>query len=235
MGNQQNDETSTSSQPPSNLTKSVANITDLSSFPSNSFHAITCCYGYNLIDELEYEKALGEAYRVLTNEGILIAVNWETSAMHYIGRDVLSGVQRGYNKLQCDYADDESLYFPSPTIEPIVLSSGTDSAIAWNTAAKRAGFFERYESKEYVGSYPFNLGRSPDIQFFMGTSVVRAKLLQLGALARDEYAAGGWSCLAEECFWTNIHKYTDQNERNNTNNNTMWLHGNTFKMTIMRK
>jgi SAM-dependent methyltransferase len=234
-----------SKPPPPNLTKSIASLTDLSCFPSESFHVITCCYGYNLIDESEFEPALKEAYRVLAPGGALIVANWESSALHFIGRDVLSGVQRGYASYDNNGDDDnDSLFLPcmaKTALEPISLSSGTQSAKYFQEAMERVGFL--LDPVSLVQSYPFRLGRLPELQFFLGTFIIREKLLQLGALAVDKYAAGGWSCLAEQIFFSSIRKYTvpDKNhsghedERTVESDGTMWLHGNTYKMSIMRK
>jgi SAM-dependent methyltransferase len=233
--------------PPPNLVKSVADLCDLSQFASNSMHAITCCYGYNLVDETDLEKALTQAYRVLTPGGILIVVNWESSALRFIGRDVLTGVKRGGGNFWEEDNNDDLFLPPLSALDPIALSGTTDGALLFSTGLEQAGFMRNHVPIVSVGSYPFNLGRSPDIQFFMGTFTVREELLQMGALSGDDdddsvMMAGGWSCLAEESFWTNIRKYTgtaqplaDDDDDDDDDDGTMWLHGNQYKMSIMKK
>jgi hypothetical protein len=211
-------------------------------------HAITCCYGYNLVDEKDLDKALTEAYRVLAPGGIFIVVNWESSALRYIGRDVLTGVKQGGNNSWGGAGgddDNDALFLPPlSALDPIALSGTTDGALLFSACLEQAGFIRNHAPIVSVGSYPFNLGRSPDIQFFMGTFTVRQELLELGALGNDDddddgsVMAGGWSCLAEECFWTNIRKYTSAQPPlpdDHDDDGTMWLKGNQYKMSIMKK
>jgi hypothetical protein len=200
------------------------------------------------VDETDLEKATTEAYRVLAPGGIFIVVNWESSALRLIARDVLTGVKRGGANLWEEDDNDHLFLPPLSALDPIALSGTTDGALFLSTCLEQAGFFRNHVPIVSVGSYPFNLGRSPDIQFFMGTFTVRQELLQLGALSGDDndtVMAGGWSCLAEESFWTNIRKYTSASSCSSTaqsladddhdDDGTMWLHGNQYKMTVMKK
>ena len=233
--------------PPANLSKSVASLTDLSAFESASVDVITCCYGYNLIDENDMPEALAEAYRVLKPTGILMVVNWERSSLHSIGRDVLTGVKRGAAD---DFLDaNDSLFLHSQATEApdaIALSSGTPAAILFARALEQVGFLPTIH--DTTGTYPFQLGamRNPLLIFFMGTIVVRDELMELGALKSDADAgAGGWSCLAEQIFWTNMQKCSTpddndnkgdkENQEGNDQDKPFWIYGNQCKMTIVRK
>lgn len=227
--------------PPFHLTKSVADLVDLSQFEANSVDVITCCYGYNLVEESHLPTALKDAYRVLAPGGILIVANWEQSGLQYIGRDVLAAVRRGGAPL-----DEDHVFLPPiATVDAIALSSassGTSSSsssagdTSFDASLKDAGFQRccgsDHPASPIVRSYPFNLGHYPDLQFLMGTLTIRGELQDLGALEESE-DAGGWSCLAAECFWTNIRKYVTTN--NDDDNGSMWLNGNVFKMTVVMK
>lgn len=210
---------------PTNLTKSVTDLTDLSSYDSNTFDAIICCYGYAL--SLDISHALTEAHRVLKPGGVLVIVTWERSAMLSIGRDVLAFV-RGGGRDQVSAEDDEAFLPPrmSPPdkmelsgvgeLEGLLVSSGFDHPRAVVATMGHV--------------YPFDLGNEPNDQFAMGTILEREELERLGALGSDSGdGAGGWGNLAEEAFWTNIQKYVDMVE------GTMFLKDNAFKLTISTK
>ena len=92
--------------PPKNLTKSITDLTDLSSYSSDSFDAVICCYGYNLSSDIPH--ALSEAHRVLVPGGILVIATWEQSAMLAIGRDVVAYVKGGGRDPYTTLDDDES-------------------------------------------------------------------------------------------------------------------------------
>jgi SAM-dependent methyltransferase len=225
----------TNHQAPSfHLTKSVADLVDLSQFETNSVDVITCCYGYNLVEKSHLPTALKDAYRVLAPGGILIVANWEQSGLQYIGRDVLAAVRRGGAPL-----DEDHVFLPPiATVDAIALSSSSSSSAddtSFDASLKDAGFQScsgpNQPASPIVRSYPFNLGHYPDLQFLMGTLTIRGELQDLGAL-RESEDAGGWSCLAAECFWTNIRKYVTTN---NDDDGSMWLNGNVFKMTVVMK
>ncbi|CAB9516217.1 expressed unknown protein [Seminavis robusta] len=77
--------------PPKNLTKSVQDLTNLSSYKSNTINAIVCCYGYGLSKRI-YTSALQEAHRVLAPGGILAIATWQESAIAYrSGPEMSSG------------------------------------------------------------------------------------------------------------------------------------------------
>lgn len=160
--------------PPLNLQKSVADLANLSQFDSNSFDAITCCFGYNLVDDSHLPQALSAAYRVLAPGGLIIVVNWEQSGLQYIIRDVLAAVRRGGVMEQEDYC-----FLPSPSdaVEPIALS-GEHSAF-FDKSLEDTGF-QHYQSPIFA-SYPFNLGQEMDLQMLMGTFTIRSELELLGA------------------------------------------------------
>lgn len=67
---------------PSNLTKLVLDMSNLTIYPSNSIEAITCCYGYAIAPDVV--NALSEAHCVLAPGGILVIATWEKSDMMYL-------------------------------------------------------------------------------------------------------------------------------------------------------
>jgi len=211
--------------PPTNLSTSVVDLVDLSNFETSSMDAITCCYGYNLVAPENLSLALGEAHRVLAPGGILVVVNWEQSSLLQIGRDVLARVRNSGNNIE---DDNDSLFMPPQmaSIEPIYLSTSNSGVDAWLRSCLKAGFAAGPAVS--VGTYPFNLGNRPRLQFFVGTCTVHDELQSMGALSST---AGGWSSLAEECFWTSIGKYDTVRDADGT----MWLRGNVFKLSVFTK
>jgi SAM-dependent methyltransferase len=214
--------------PPPNLTKSVLDLSDLIIYPSNTFDAITCCYGYGLAGDLLLQ-ALKEAHRVLVPGGILVICTWEQSAMRLIGRDVLETVRSGGRDMISDENDNDAFFMPRVShLDPIALSGPGE----FEALLAAAGFDGRIVAT--TGTYPFDLGSNADERFCMGTILVRDELESLGALASSDSVsleAGGWANLAEEAFWTNIRKYVDVGVMDNT----MSLRDNTFKLTVSTK
>ena len=211
--------------PPKNLTKSITDLTDLSSYNSNSFDAIICCYGYNLSSNIPH--ALSEAYRVLVPGGVLVIATWERSAMLAIGRDVKSYVESG--------GCDPSYYTASfeddlpPTLVPKIELSGVGEL---EGLLVTSGFDQPQAVVATSLVYPIDLGSTPDDQFAMGTILVRDDLESLGALdvpPAGSNGAGGWNNLAEEAFWMNVQKYADVVGAN------LLLRDNTFKLTVSTK
>ena len=208
--------------PPKNLTKSITDLTDLSSYKSNSFDAIICCYGYNLSSNIPH--ALSEAYRVLVPGGVLVIATWERSAMLAIGRDVKSYVESG----GCDpsYTFEDDL---PPILVPKIELSGVGELEGLLVAS---GFDQPQAVVATSLVYPIDLGSTPDDQFAMGTILVRDELESLGALVVPPVGskgAGGWNNLAEEAFWMNVQKYADVVEDN------LLLRDNTFKLAVSTK
>lgn len=202
--------------PPKNLTKSITDLTDLSSFGSNSFDAIICCYGYNLSSNIPH--ALSEAYRVLVPGGVLVIATWERSAMLAIGCDVQAYVEGGGHDPVFDDLPPRKVpkikLSEVGELEGLLVASGFDQPQA-------------VDSTSLV--YPIDLGNTPADQFAMGTILVRDELESLGALGCPAgNGAGGWS-LAEEGFWMNVQKYADVVEDN------LFLRDNTFKLTVSTK
>jgi SAM-dependent methyltransferase len=211
--------------PPSNLTKAIADLTDLSSYESNTCDVITCCYGYGLSSDVSF--ALSEAHRVLVPGGVLIIATWEQSALLSNGRDILASVRGGGRDVHA--AEDDDAFLP-PRLPPpnIIALSGPGE---FEALLISAGFDHPGAVVTSWGTYPFDLGSQSDDQFAMGTILIRSELESLGALrsAKRGYGAGGWKNLAEESFFINIHKYTDMVD------GTMFLRDNTFKLTISTK
>lgn len=225
--------------PPTNLTKSIQDLTDLSSYDSNSMDAIVCCYGYGLSSDIP--RALVEAHRVLVPGGILVIASWQQSAMLSIGRDVLAYVRSGGSGFN-DMGEDDALFLP-PQIKPV-------DKIEWSgvgeleSLLQTAGFLDDQPSPSDEPAvaapaavattrdmvYPYDLGSTVEDQFTMGTILVRQELESLGALKEGAGAdAGGWNNLAEEGFWMNIRKYIDMVD------GTMLLKDNVFKLTVSTK
>jgi len=213
--------------PPKNLTKSVTDLTDLSSYGSNSFDAIICCYGYNLSSNISH--ALSEAYRVLIPGGVLVIATWERSAMLSIGRDVEAYVRGGGRDPYTTLDDDEA--FLPPRLVPVkkIELSGVGELEGLLAAS---GFGHKPQAVVATSLvYPIDLGSTPADQFAMGTILVRGELESLGALGSPggSNGAGGWGNLAEEAFWMNIKKYVDVVEGN------LLLRDNTFKLVVSTK
>jgi SAM-dependent methyltransferase len=211
--------------PPNNLTKAIADLTDLSAYESNTYDVITCCYGYGL--SADVSRALSEAHRVLVPGGVLIIATWEQSAMLSNGRDILASVRAGGRDVHA--AEDDDAFLP-PRLPPphIIALSGPGE---FEALLIGAGFDQPGAVVTSRGTYPFDLGSQSDDRFAMGTILIRSELESLGALRSPKrgYGAGGWKNLAEEAFFINIHKYTDMVD------GTMFLRDNTFKLTISTK
>ena len=205
--------------PPKNLTKSVSDLTDLSSYGSGTFDAIVCCYGYGLSSDISH--ALTEAHRVLVPGGVLVICTWERSAMLSNGRDILASVRGG------GLGDDPDDAFLPPRIEPVAMIALSGPG-EFEAHLVGAGFDQPEAVVATWGTYPFDLGSQSDHQFAMGTLLVRPELESLGAF-RPGYGDGGWKNLAEEAFWINIRKYTDMVD------GSMMLRDNTFKLTTSTK
>jgi SAM-dependent methyltransferase len=214
--------------PPKNLTKSVTDLTDLSSYETNSFDALICCYGYGLSSDISH--ALQEANRVLVPGGVLVIATWERSAMLSIGRDVLASVRGGGRDPYAAEDDDEAFLPPRVSPPDTIELSGVGELEDLLAASGFNGGPRSVVSR--MGVYPIDLGIKSEDQFAMGTILVRGELDRLGALTRRDAgdAAGGWGSLAEEAFWINIQKYTDV-----VDDGTMFLRDNAFKLTISTK
>ena len=215
----------TQQPPPKNLTKSITDLTDLSSYNSNSFDAIICCYGYNLSSNIPH--ALSEAYRVLVPGGVLVIATWERSAMLAIGRDVKSYVESG----GCDPSHYTASFEDDlpPILVPKIELSGVGEL---EGLLEKAGFDQPQAVVATSLVYPIDLGNTPDDQFAMGTILVRDELESQGTLAvppAGSNGAGGWNNLAEEAFWMNVQKYADVVGAN------LLLRDNTFKLTVSTK
>ena len=233
--------------PPKNLTKSVQDLTNLSSYKSNTINAIVCCYGYGLSENLP--AALQEAHRVLVPGGILVIATWQESAMLSIGRDVLGFVRSG--GLAAFSGSSEEEWFLPPIVAPIedIELSGEGELEA---LLQTAGFVDDSQPSQEGKDpgevavittrgmrYPYDLGNTPLDQFDMGTILIREELEKLGSLRQEgSVNAGGWSSLAEEGFWRNIQKYIDTTETTSASSggrNPMLLKDNIFKLTVATK
>lgn len=233
--------------PPKNLTKSVQDLTNLSSYESNTINAIVCCYGYGLSENLP--AALQEAHRVLVPGGILVIATWQESAMLSIGRDVLGFVRSG--GLSALSSSSEEEWFLPPIVKPLedIELSGEGELEA---LLQTAGFVDDFQPLQEGEDprelavittrgmgYPYDLGNTPLDQFDMGTVLIREELEHLGALQQEgSVDAGGWNSLAEEGFWKNIRKYIDTTETTSADSgsrNTMLLKDNIFKLTVATK
>lgn len=203
---------------PKNLTKSVADLSNLTAFESNSMDAITCCYGYGMVHDPV--SALREAHRVLKPNGVLVTATWQHCRLHEIGRDVLATV-RGHGRNPYDAEDDEA--FLQPRIAPI-LAMELAGVGELEELLKMAGFASIIST---ICSYPFDLGKTRLDKMAMGTLFVRDQLL-------DE--SNRSSCVnenhrfTEEAFWMHIGKYATTES-----NNVMMLQDNRFKLAIATK
>jgi SAM-dependent methyltransferase len=211
--------------PPSNLTKAIVDLTDLSSYESNTYDVITCCFGYGLSSDVS--RALSEAHRVLVPGGVLIIATWEQSAMLSYGRDILASVRGGGRDVHA--AEDDEAFLPPRLPPPNIIALSRPGE--FEALLITAGFDQPGAVVTSWGTYPFDLGRQSEEQFAMGTILIRSELESLGAMrsATRGYRAGGWRSLAEEVFFINIHKYIDMVD------GTMFLRDNTFKLTISTK
>lgn len=236
-GRQQQCTTTSESVPPptlslTNLTKSVLDLADLSEYASGTFQVVTCCYGYHsVVDNEENDTngrllhALRQAHRVLLPGGILVTATWENSPLRLLSRDVLATVREGgVNVYQQE--DDEA--FLPPRLTPL-------DAIALSEPGELEGLLGMAGFDNVVsvsGTYPFDMGTGAEEQLSLGTILIWQELKRHGAFDSvcGVLAAGGWACLAEEAFWTNIGKYTNVDE-----DSSMLLGGNTFKLTVSTK
>mmetsp|Transcript_28273 Transcript_28273/g.46814 ORF Transcript_28273/g.46814 Transcript_28273/m.46814 type:complete len:287 (+) Transcript_28273:34-894(+) len=73
-----------------NLTFQIADMQDLNQFPSDSFDAVTCCYGIMFPEDKD--KAFREIYRVLKPNGSFIATYWTRVLFKELGRKVMEQV-----------------------------------------------------------------------------------------------------------------------------------------------
>lgn len=217
---------------PQNLTKSVANLEDLSLlFETESVDALVCCYGYGLAANVP--QALREAYRVLAPGGILVLATWQRSPLSLLSRDILAAVQAGsgggtMNVYEQDYYSPEGAFLP-PRLHPVadIAFAGTGE---WEAMLIAAGFDAANVTSRY-STYPFDLGKRPNQQLAMGTVLIRPALERLGAFdGSTADGAGGWTNLAEEAFWTNISRYSDTLE-----DGSIMLNDNTFQLTVSTK
>jgi SAM-dependent methyltransferase len=206
--------------PPPNLTKAVADLTDLSHYPAGSFDVITCCYGYGLAPNVT--AALAQAHRVLKPGGILVTATWQASSLVSSGEEVLTSV-RGQGRT---VHDDDEAFLPRAVTPRMALSQTGE----WEGLLVAAGFTEPGAVVATLQTYPLLLGRTAADQFAMGTILVRPELERLGAL-RSCTGVGGWNNLAEEVFWTNLLRknYTDMVDGD------MLLRDNRFKLTVSTK
>jgi hypothetical protein len=207
--------------PPRNLTKSVVDMSDLSSFESNTTDAVLCCYGCALSPNLA--SSLREAHRVLVVGGILVTATWESSAMSKIGQDVLASVRNGgYGGGSGGY--DDAFCF-RPEVGRLALSGEGELQNALILAG-----FEPDQIRTVSGlRYPFDLGSTSADQLHAGTVLVREELEGLGAFDQEEQGSE-WNNAAEEGFFTNIGKYADV-----AADGTMLLRDNIFKLTVATK
>ena len=203
---------------PKNLTKSVADLSDLTAFASNSMDAITCCYGYGMVHDTV--AALREAHRVLKPKGILVTATWQHCRLHEVGRDVLATV-RGHGRNPYDTEDDEA--FLPPRIAP-VLAMELARVGELEELLEMAGFVRVIST---IGSYPFDLGKTHLDKMAMGTLFVRDQLLDQG---NNSSCASESHRFTEEAFWMHIGKYATVES-----NNVLMLQDNQFKLTIATK
>ena len=221
---------------PKNLTKAVLDLADLSAYDSNTFHVITCCYGYGCLssDTDVVALAMAEAHRVLVPGGKLIIATWDRpSPLVMVGRDILASVRAGGRNVHAGADDDDAFLPPRISTPPIMELSGEGEV---EGLLVQAGFNEPGAVVTSWGTYPFDLGSRPGDQFAMGTILIRPELESLGALipyntnSNGELPAhSGWNNLAEEVFWINVPNYTS------TIDDNLFLTGNRFKLTVSSK
>jgi len=179
-----------------NVAVQLADAQDLSQFESNSFDVITCCYGYMFPEDKAL--ALKETLRVLRPGGTLVATTWNRVDILKICRDVMTEVLGAP---------------PSPPpLNPMSLSEPG----LFEGLLQTAGFVSIETSDS---TYPFEFGNEKEMQFKMGTMLLKDKLNELD----------GWA-VAETAFWDNIGKYTVEDESGN-----MIMPENTFKLTVAKK
>merc|ERR1711971_797359 len=136
-----------------------------------SIDVVTCCFGFALADDVQ--KALLETFRVLRPGGVLVASAWVHNAAMHLARDIMHEVSG------C-----------APLLGPMPLSKQGELE---NTAAA-AGFVNVTSS---MGSYPFDFGKTREIQLAMGTLPAWDVIQELGAHAE-----------AEKAFWANVGRYS---------------------------
>lgn len=203
---------------PKNLTKSVADMSNLMAFKSNSMDVVTCCYGYGMVHDKVF--ALQEARRVLKPKGVLVTATWQHCRLHEVGRDVLATV-RGHGRNPYDPEDDEA--FLPPRIAP-VLAMELAGAGELEGLLEMAGFASIIST---IGAYPLDLGKTRLDKMAMGTLFVRDQLLIEG---NNASSASESHRFTEEAFWMHIGKYTTVECKN-----VLMLQDNTFKLTIATK
>jgi SAM-dependent methyltransferase len=141
-----------------NLVVELADAEDLSQFDSESFDAVTCCYGYMFPEDKA--KALEETRRVLKPGGMLVATIWTDLTMLKISRDVMAQVL--------------GTEPPPPPLNPMSLAEEG----LFDTLLKDAGFTVR---GSVASTYPFNFSSDPELQYKIGTILLREKLDELDA------------------------------------------------------
>lgn len=185
-----------------NLMCLLADMQNLSSLESNSIDVVTCCYGYMF--PTDKAAALAETLRVLKPGGALIATTWDVLDMLKLCKDVMRNVL-GHDP-------------PPPPLNPMSLS---EEGIFRNLLDD-AGFVDIEQS---TSTYPFNLGSDKEMQFTMGSLLLRQRINEVAS----EGDNGAWK-RAEVAFWKNAEKYATVQDSGD-----LVMPGNSFRLTISKK
>jgi len=180
-----------------NVTASTASAEDLSQFPDNTFDVVTCCYGYMFSEDKVL--ALSETLRVLKPGGSLIATTWDEASILEICKEVMRKVLGAES--------------PAPVLNPLSLAGEG----LFKSLILEAGFKSELIERS-TSTYPFDLSADKELQYKIGTLIIKPKLDELDAHE-----------VARETFFSIIGKYGD------VSGGGLILPRNTFAMTIARK
>ena len=139
-----------------NMTAMELDATDMSSIPSGSFDAVTCCYGYMFPENKR--AALAETLRVLKPGGRLVATTWDSLNVIPLAAEVMADVLGTA---------------PPLALDPMSLSGKG----VFEEMVKAAGFSTIEITKS---TYPFNYGADKSFQLKSCLMLVKGKIASHG-------------------------------------------------------